>query len=144
MDVITSRFGTISIDEKSIITIPEGLIGFSSFKRFVVYSRPNDLPFQWLQCVEDPTLAFVVVDPLVFCPDYQVEVKSEEISDLLLCDIREAGVLVLVVIPQDTQATRINLRAPLVINTKNNLAKQLILGDDYPLQYKVFESRSCA
>jgi flagellar assembly factor FliW len=31
----------------------------------------TDAPFKWLQCVEEPQLAFVILDPAFFKPDYQ-------------------------------------------------------------------------
>jgi len=138
MQITSSRFGEIEVREEEIITFPEGLIGFCSLKRYLIIEREADRPFQWLQAIDNPELAFLITDPLLFCPDYKVELNPQENAVLELGKVNEGKVFVLVVIPEDPSRMRANLLAPLVINASKRLGKQVILEESgYPLQYQL-------
>lgn len=129
MKVQTSRFGDIEVDEADIISLPEGLVGFPELNRYVLLDHDTDSPFKWLQSVDDGSMAFVVISPLTFRPDYTVEVTEEEIKVLQLDDPDQAVISVIVTIPVDPKKMSANLKAPLIFNLENRLGKQLILRD---------------
>jgi len=83
--------------------------------------------FFWLQSADDPTLAFVVCDPLAFVPDYQVPIRRDDVEALQLADLTDCQVLVIVNKVGD-QLTA-NLLGPLVIGAHSLLGKQLVLSD---------------
>jgi len=128
--VNTLRFGELEVEESDIVTMDEGILGFPEFHRYVLTSNADQAPFMWLQSVDDPELAFVVVDPFLFFPGYQVVTKSDEIRPLGLKSIEDATILTIVVIPLNPMDITTNLRGPLIINPENNKAKQLVLIDD--------------
>jgi flagellar assembly factor FliW len=125
----TSRFGEIMVDENDIIQLPEGLIGFPELVRYVLLDHDSDSPFKWLQSVDDGNMAFVVISPLTFRPDYTVEVSEDEIAGLKLEKAEDAVVSVIVTIPSDPKKMSANLKAPLVFNLKNRCGKQVIVKD---------------
>ncbi len=129
MKVQTSRFGEIEVDEGDIIRLPEGLIGFPELVQYVLLDHDTDSPFKWLQSVDDGSMAFVVISPLTFRPDYTVEVTEDEINVLELKDPEEAVISVIVTIPMDPKKMSANLKAPLIFNLSNRLGKQLIVKD---------------
>lgn len=132
----TLHFGKLEIRDEDILEMPEGLLGFSQCKQFVILEDPAQAPFQWLQSLDNPDLSFVLVDPLIIKPDYQIQVPREEVEILELADPRDARILVVVVVPQDTQKASANLKGPIVINPKNRRAKQIVLMDEkYPTRY---------
>jgi len=138
MQIASSRFGKIEVREEEIITFPEGLVGFCSFKRYLIIEREIDRPFQWLQSIDNPELAFLITDPLLFYPGYKVELNAQENAILKLEKVKQGQVFVLVAIPEDPSRIRANLLAPLVINTLRRLGKQVILEQSgYPLQYQL-------
>lgn len=140
MQITSSRFGKIEVREEEIITFPEGLIGFCSLKRYLIIEREIDRPFQWLQAIDNPELAFLITDPLLFCPHYKVELNPQENAILKLTKVNEGKIFVLVVIPEDPSRMRANLLAPLVINASKRLGKQVILEQSgYPLQYQLIK-----
>jgi len=128
LHVETSRFGKIQITTGQIVTLPKGLVGFPQQKRFVLLSHREDSPFLWLQSIDDPTLAFVVVLTAAVVPEYQIELHEEDKQELQLQDEGQCAVYGLVTIPrQDPTAMTINLLGPIVINTNKLLGKQLVL-----------------
>ena len=103
LKVQTSRFGEIEVDNADVITLPEGLVGFPELARYVLLDHDSDSPFKWLQSLDDGTMAFVVISPLTFRPDYTVEVTEEEIAILKLQSPDDAVISVIVTIPSDPQ-----------------------------------------
>src|SRR5688500_20181301 len=75
MEIDTTRFGRISVDDDRIMTFPRGLLGFPDHGRYALIQTGEENYFFWLQCVDEPNLAFVVTDPSIFFKDYQ---RSEE------------------------------------------------------------------
>ncbi len=126
----TTRFGDIETDEGKIITFAEGLLGFASLKRYHIIQDPDQEPFLWLQAVDESDLAFVVVDPFLFFPGYEIQVKPHELHSIQLTDVSHATVLTIVTIPKDPNQLTANLRGPLVFNMEARLGKQLVLIDD--------------
>jgi flagellar assembly factor FliW len=140
LKVQTSRFGDIEVDDLDVISLPEGLIGFPELIRYVLLDHDTDSPFKWLQSVDDGAMAFVVISPLTFRPDYTVEVTEEEIESLALENAEDAVISVIVTIPMDPKKMSANLKAPLVFNLKNRLGKQVIVKDSqYQTKHFIME-----
>ncbi|WP_186647175.1 flagellar assembly protein FliW [Fluviispira vulneris] len=140
MKLNTSRFGEIEISESDLLNLPEGLIGFPELNQFILLDHDTDSPFKWLQSINDPSMAFIVISPLSFRPDYMVEVTEEEVSALKLANPDEAVISVIVTIPMDPKKMSANLKAPLVFNLSNKLGKQVILKDpQYQTKHFIME-----
>lgn len=129
MKVQTSRFREIEVQESDIITLPEGLVGFPELTHYVILDHDTDSPFKWLQSTDDGSMAFVIISPLTFRPDYTVEVSEEEIATLTLESADDAVISVIVTIPMDPKKMSANLKAPLIFNLKNRRGKQVIVKD---------------
>ena len=82
MQIETTRFGPVEVDESRLIEIPAGLLGFSSFKTFSLLQPDENGVFFWLQSVETPDLAFVVTDPALWVPDFQATIRKEQMEEL--------------------------------------------------------------
>jgi flagellar assembly factor FliW len=138
MVVETTRFGTLNVDPETVITLPRGLIGFPSARRFVLLGHAPGHPFRWLQSVDDPTLGFVVVDPNLFFPDYEIEISDLESELLGIRHAGEAMVLTLVTIRSASQEITTNLLGPVVIGTRSLCGAQLVInGDRYSTRHSL-------
>jgi len=127
MLIQTSRFGPIAVDDSKIMTFKDGLLGFPDHQRFALIQTSPDPVFFWMQAVDDPTLAFVVCDPLTFVPDYQVPIRQDDVKALELRDLRDCQVLVIVnKVNGDLTG---NLLGPIVVGAHSLCAKQLVLSD---------------
>ena len=127
MNVQTTRFGVVDLDERRIISFPAGLLGFSSYKRFALLQPDEDGVFFWLQSLESPELAFVVTDPTMWIHDYEASIRREQMDELGLDKLESAQVFVIV--NKYGNALTANLQGPLVINLNNQKAMQLVLAD---------------
>ncbi|NLA75615.1 MAG: flagellar assembly protein FliW, partial [Deltaproteobacteria bacterium] len=89
MNIKTSRFGEIEIEEKRIILFNEGLIGFPDEKEYIIIEHRSGSPFMWLQSVNNPDLAFVIMNPFQVFPGYLKDISPEE-ENILKPDKNEA------------------------------------------------------
>ena len=90
----TARFGSIAVQGEDIILFPEALYGFDQEKEFVLLPLdPNiDSPMEWLQSLRTPELAFIVTDPFLFIPQYNMVLNDEE-KDQLKVESTESVVI---------------------------------------------------
>jgi len=128
VQVKTMRFGEITVAADLIITVPKGLLGFESSRHYVIIETPDSVPFKWLQSLDDPALAFVIVNPIVFFAEYRIDVDPRELSELNIADPASVMTYVIVSVPDgDMSRMSVNLQGPVIISTENNLAKQLVM-----------------
>lgn len=138
--VKTTRFNEIEVDEKDVIELPAGLVGFPELKQYVLLDHDKDSPFKWLQSLSDGAIAFVLINPLLFMPEYTVEVNEAEVSDLGLESEEDAIISVIITMPSDPQKMTANLKAPLVFNLKNRKGRQVILNNsEYTTRHNIME-----
>lgn len=144
MKVETTRFGTLEVQETAIVRVIGGILGFPEPQNYIFLEFEESSPFKWFQCVDDPALAFVVIDARIIVQGYQVVFEPEDIEDLEIdesTDTLDRFILLSVVtIGKDVSQITANLAGPIVINTRNNLAKQLVLPDSgYPVRQRILE-----
>jgi flagellar assembly factor FliW len=127
MEINTSRFGTLNVDDERVMTFPRGLLGFPDYTRYALIQTGEGNYFFWLQCVDDPNLAFVVTDPTIFFKDYEIPLRDETQQDLDLNDANFAQVFVICNKVGDWLTG--NLLGPIVVNVQNRLAQQIVLTE---------------
>lgn len=127
MKVRTTRFGEVEVDPSRLLVFPHGLLGFGRFRTFVLLQPDERGVFYWLQCVEDPELAFVVTEPAAWCPDYQVPLRATELAELGLGDV--AGAATFAIVNRRDGSITANLQGPLVINPLTRTGLQIVMSD---------------
>ncbi len=140
MLIRTERFGDLEADEDRIIHFTVGMPGFCHLYRYVLIEQQEQLPFRWLQAVDDPELAFLVIKPEEFMPSYDPPIPEADLKGLGLKNLREAEIYCLVTVPGEPREMTANLRAPVLINPKNRKARQVILADGgYAIKHRILE-----
>ncbi len=128
MKINTKQFGEIEIDENKIIDMPFGIPGFRDQKRYALIQKEETIPFLVFQCLDDPNLSFVVLDPIKIFPEYTIERKDLETVVPWDLENEEISCFVIVTIPNgNPEKMTANLLAPLVINNNKKVGLQLIL-----------------
>jgi flagellar assembly factor FliW len=130
MNAETTRFGTIEVKEQSIIRMPEGMMGFPQCTDFVLIEEQNEGAFKWFQSLNDPGVAFIVINPLDFIGHYEFELADDEAERLGIGDQDDAAVLTTVTINRAAGTVTTNLAGPIVMNSRTLLASQIVLSDD--------------
>ncbi len=141
MKIETTRFGTLDIDEAVIIQMTKPVLGFEEYRRYVLVETQDFEPFKWFQSVDNPDLAFVIVNPLMFFPDYALEVNPKEIEELDVADVADIVTYTIVTIPSDYRRMTANLQGPVLINTRTRLAKQLVMVNSrHNIRQRLFDA----
>ncbi len=151
MKITTRKFGEIEIDEQDVLSMPQGLAGFADYKKFVLIQDPETDPLCWFQSVEEPNLSLVVMDPFIFKKDYTIDGDSV-IREMKWENTSEEDLLVYVVVnifassaqnqegneKEGNRKITANLAGPLVINSNNHEAIQVVLPNpDYSCQHEI-------
>lgn len=143
MKITTKIFGEIEINEEKVLHFSEGIIGFPDLNRFMLIHDIEDeeSKISWLQSLDEPAFAMPVIDPLVVDMTYNPIVEDELLKSLGEIIEDEMVVLVTMTVPSDVKKTTVNLKAPIVINSSNLKACQIILEDDeYMVRYPVYDA----
>ena len=142
MSVVESiRFGTLEVPDDKTIYMERPILGFEQLKTFCLVELPELSPFLCMQSTEDPAVSFLVVNTIVFYPRYRIEVNPKEIAELRVAKTESVETYVIVTIPEDPKQISVNLQGPVLINTENNLAKQLVLvNSQYQVRHSLLET----
>ena len=136
MNIVTTRFGEIDIDETKIIEMRGGILGFENLKKYILHIKDEENPFWWFQSLDDGAIAFVVINPYSAKADYEPMISDNDVKLLEIEEAEDVVLLAIVTIRQNPFSVSVNLRAPVVINAKKKIAKQVVLEDPlYPVQY---------
>jgi len=137
----STRFGRIEVDEEAVITFPQGLFGFEEYRRFVVLCLDEKSPFRWLQSMEDPSLAFVVIEPRHFMPDYAPTISDADVEALGLdADTPYLTFVIVTIPPGKPEEMTANLMGPIIINAATRIARQVIVEDDcYTTKHSILQ-----
>lgn len=128
MTIETKSMGTVEISDEQKITLPEGFYGFENYHEFALIDSAQP-PFFWMQSLEDKALAFILIDPFLFRPDYELDINDEALKPIEATSPEDLLIFALVTIPPDGSPITANLQGPLVINKKNKKAMQVVLAD---------------
>jgi len=128
MTVNTKAFGRMEMDDKQKIEFPLGLFGFEDYRDYVLLDAEHQ-PFFWLQSLDDQEIAFILINPFLFRPDYEVNINNDDLTEIGITSPEKALIFVIVTIPQDGSSMTANLQGPLVINKEKMKGMQGVLSD---------------
>jgi flagellar assembly factor FliW len=139
----TLHFGEIDAKEEQILRFVTEIPGLTGLTRYILipYKSDADNPFFYLQAVEDPAIRLLVVVPFAFVPNYSIQIP-EYVTEALHIQSTDEVAIVTVVVPNDPiiESTT-NLKAPILINTREKLAVQHIFDSpEYDMRYKLFQT----
>ena len=138
----STRFGSIVLPAALIVEIPEGLMGMHHLTRFaLVESSVAAVPFRFLLSLDDAEVGFGMADPTKLFANYEVDLAAErEVLDIQSDD--EAKLFVVLTIGENPMRTTANLLAPLLLNTRTMIGRQLVLSDSrYSTKHPIIATR---
>lgn len=145
MKLSSQRFGELEIRDDKIITFPDGLIGLPDLKKFAILEHDGDAPLHWLLSLDEPEIAFIIIDPTVFLGEYKVELSKLDVEKLQLEDDTETAIFTLVVIPDNPEEMTANTKGPLVINVPAMLGRQVIQDNPaYHIKHRILGAKTVA
>lgn len=138
--VSTSRFGEIEVDEKKIVHFKDGIPAFEDEREFIILPYEEDSPYYFMQSINSPDLAFLLTIPFLFFPEYSFEVDDVTMKELEITNHDNVFYYSMITIPNGSiRYMTANLLAPIVLNSDNMQAKQVVLEkSNYTTKHRLF------
>lgn len=129
MKIETKKFGTIDIDENSVIHFPRGLIGFENCHRFALVRNEDFDPFCWLVSLDEAELSLPILNPNLVNSDFD-NTLSRNLTDHRFIRNGFNNIFCVVNIDGERGRFTINLKSPILVNLEEKMGKQFILDSD--------------
>ncbi|RKQ14560.1 flagellar assembly protein FliW [Ureibacillus endophyticus] len=142
MNIKTAYMGEVTIDPSEILHFAHGIPGFEEENQFILLPLEGNSIFQVLQSTKTEQLAFIITSPYVVVSDYTFDIDEATVNALDIRNENEVAVFAIISLKDTLENSTINLKAPIVLNTTNKKAKQVILDkEDYAIRHQLnFES----
>lgn len=127
MRIETLRFGNIEVNEESVYSFPEGVLGFPELKKFALINHNEDSIFLWLQSCENPAVAFPIVDPFIASDTFH-KLSTKENPELNTSKDKNLRIISIVTIPNDPTLMTANFKAPIVLSLSEKTGRQVVLN----------------
>ncbi|WP_165972309.1 flagellar assembly protein FliW [Paenibacillus piri] len=129
MKIATLHFGEMEFTEQDVFHFTQGLPGLDDHRQFLLIPLEEGIPFSYLQSVEEGNLSILVTNPFDFFQDYDFSLSEEVRQELRIEEPIEVEVWSAVTVNEDLMEATVNLLAPIVVNSKKRIGKQIILHD---------------
>jgi flagellar assembly factor FliW len=129
IDIPSALLGPLSIDADEVYAFATGLFGFPDAHRFVLVDGGRE-GLYWLQSTEQPSLAFLLVDPFHYQPGYVADLPDADLAHIGVTAPEALMVLTIVTLAKPLEACTTNLQAPIAFNTQTRQARQVVLSDE--------------
>lgn len=134
----TARWGVLEINPNETIHFPKGIPGFESCRQFAIFDADDTKPFQWLIDLDNPQTAFVIINPLLFRPDYKPKLFDNDLMEVGYTESDQLAFYAIVTIDDDPKKSTANLQGPLLINLTKKIGKQIVVVDErYSVKYRI-------
>jgi len=144
--IFTKNFGEMKYNPADVFTFPKGLPGYPDDNKFLLVEMEDTRQtFFWLQSIDDGELCFPMMDVYKAIPDYDPQVDPEELAELGEIQGVSLAVYNIAVIPDDLSQTRVNLRAPVILNLDTRMGKQIVCAnEEYLVRHYIMEQLKAA
>lgn len=123
------------------IQFKKGIPGFENLNNFKILDLEDNKQFKILQSMEEKNISFVVTSPFEIYKEYVIDLNDEIIRELEIKNSEDVLVLSIITLGETLEKSTLNLKAPLIINIKNNLGRQLILqSEKYETKHPLMRS----
>lgn len=136
--VKTRDFGEVEVNTEDIISFEQKIFGFDRYTDFIMlYDDEFNGEYAWLQSVEEPELCFIIANPELLIKDYD-PCYPPEVKSVLGSGTYEKWLIM--VVKESIEDSTVNLKSPIIVNFEKHKAMQVILEDEYPVRYRLFDN----
>lgn len=119
------KLGPITFRPHDVIHFPEGLPGFESLTRFLLVTRTECQPFVFLTALERPEVALPLLPPVLAQPGW-----TPPIDPPWAAGPDDVAWYAVVIIAPKGEAIVANLAAPIVVNLRERVGRQVVLDEE--------------
>lgn len=126
--------------------LTKGLVGFPDENEFELLVNTEELPFMWIRSTKNHELGFVVLEPVQFLTEYEIEIADDDAEELGITSFDDALVLNIVTIrgEENLESATANLVGPIVMNRNSQVGKQVIVSNHmkYSTKHPILSSNA--
>ncbi len=136
-----AKFGEVTVDRANVLNFSQGLPGFERHRDYGLVEVEEEVPLLRLLSIDEPSLGFVIVDPMLFWSEYDPEIGEEDLQGLGISRVEQLAIYCIVTLSSEPGQVTVNLKGPICINTETMQAKQMILVDErYSTKHSILET----
>lgn len=141
MIIKTKHLGEVEVSEDQILNFPKGILGFDSYREFVILGIANNDKIKILQSLTESSIAFFIISPWSFYKDYVIDIDNEELAKIGIesSSNKDLAIFNIITLGKTFKESTANLLAPIAINMLNRQGKQYILNQsEYTTRHELF------
>lgn len=127
MLIKSAVLGQVEIEPDKIVRFTQGMPGFEDTKSFVLLQPDPILPFTYMQSVDRAEVVFLLTDPFVFSPGYDLRLTEDTLEELSIKGEQDVQVWAVVTLKESVTTATMNLLAPVIVNIREKLGRQIVL-----------------
>ena len=112
------------------ITLKKGILGFENLKEYELLDIENEDILKEFNSTEEDCIGFIVVSPFEIIKEYEIVLNQETMEKLEVKSPNDIMLLNIITVGQTLEESTVNMKAPIVINVRNNCGMQIILQDE--------------
>lgn len=140
MNTIKTKYcGEMTYTDDELIRFPDGLLGFEDMHDFLLIRLEDDEASPLcLQSIEEPHLAFIVLDPFQLVPNYAPDLADADCARLGDPSGEHIALYAICVLREPMGESTVNLRYPIAIHMETRVAFQVGLDNShYTFRHKL-------
>ncbi|MDI4650351.1 flagellar assembly protein FliW [Cohnella hashimotonis] len=127
MIIQSSVLGAVEIETDKAVKFTQGMPGFEDTTSFVLLQPDPSLPFTYMQSLDRSEVVFLLTDPFVFAPEYDLRLSEDAVEELQIQGEQDVQVWSVVTLKDSIETATMNLLAPVIINVREKLGRQIVL-----------------
>lgn len=112
------------------IVLKKGILGFEHLKEYELLDIENNSSLKEINSIEEEEIGFIIASPFEIIKEYEVVLSDETIEKLEIESPNDVMLFNIITIGETLKESTINMKAPIVINIKNNYGMQIVLQDE--------------
>ncbi|MDB0440914.1 flagellar assembly protein FliW [Clostridioides difficile] len=112
------------------VTLKKGILGFEHLKEYELLDIENNDILKEFNSIEEDCIGFIVVSPFEILKEYEIVLNQEIVEKLEVKSPNDIMLFNIITLGKTLEESTVNMKAPIVINIKNNSAMQIILSDE--------------
>jgi flagellar assembly factor FliW len=117
------------MEQQRSFIFESGFPGFPGLRKFRLEKDETIMPLEWLVSAENADIRFLVVNPMIFKPDYAPRLTKENMNALNIHKKEDLRLLVIVTLKENFEESTANLASPIMFNINEFKAVQLLIDD---------------